>query len=184
MEQLDLHPQKEPSFIKIYPEIISSTEEEELLARLKILHWKEVRMHGVVAKRKVVHYGLDYTYDSGAVSPTDPPPKFLHSLLGRVADILNIPTNQIAEILITHYPAGSGIGWHKDAKVFGDAVAGVSFLSSCTMKFRREGYEVFKLELHPRSVYVFKGEARWLWEHSISSHKSERYSITFRTLRK
>ena len=36
---------------------------------------------------------------------------------------------------MTEYPAGAGIGWHRDAPAF-DFIVGISLLSECTMKFR------------------------------------------------
>jgi DNA oxidative demethylase len=41
---------------------------------------------------------------------------------------------------------------------------------------------VYEPELLPVG-YVFAGEARRSWEHSIPKTKERRYSITFRTLR-
>jgi alkylated DNA repair dioxygenase AlkB len=43
---------------------------------------------------------------------------------------------------------------------------------------------VFEQPLEPRSGYVLDGPARWSWQHSIPATKEERFSITFRTLRR
>jgi alkylated DNA repair dioxygenase AlkB len=101
----------------------------------------------------------------------------------RVAQWLDHPVDAIKEVLVTSYPEGAGIGWHKDAEVFGNAIVGVSLLSDCTMKFRHpETKVVYKLEIPRRSAYIFADEARWIWHHSIASHRERRVSITFRTL--
>ncbi len=91
----------------------------------------------------------------------------------------------LAEALLQRYPPGAGIGWHRDAPMFG-TVVGVSLGASCTLRFQRgKGDErrVFGLELEPRSAYVLTGAARWRWQHSIPPTKNLRYSVTFRTVK-
>jgi alkylated DNA repair dioxygenase AlkB len=39
-----------------------------------------------------------------------------------------------AEALVTEYTTGAGIGWHRDAPVFG-IVAGISLGGTCRMRF-------------------------------------------------
>lgn len=172
-----------PQTLRVVPDIISEAEEHTLLKRIETIAWQKVEMHGVVAKRAVAHYGLDYTYTKRAVRETVPPPAWLDFLTARVAKLLDHPADAIKEVLVTAYPAGAGIGWHKDAEVFGNAIVGVSLLSDCTMKFRHpETKVVYKLEIPRRSAYIFADEARWTWHHSIASHRERRVSITFRTL--
>ena len=43
---------------------------------------------------------------------------------------------------------------------------------------------VVALELEPRSAYVMQATIRWGWQHSIPPGKTERYSVTYRTLRR
>jgi alkylated DNA repair protein (DNA oxidative demethylase) len=83
-------------------------------------------------------------------------------------------------------PGGAGIGWHRDAPMFGAKVIGVPLLSACRMRFQRRTKDtrlVYAAELEPRSAYVLGGSARWAWQHSIPPTKTLRYSITFRSLR-
>jgi alkylated DNA repair dioxygenase AlkB len=87
--------------------------------------------------------------------------------------------------LVTHYPPGAGIGWHRDAPAFG-RVVGISLGEPCRFKLRRGksgAYEVLQVELAPRSAYLLRGTARWNWQHSIPAVKLDRYSVTFRSLR-
>ena len=88
-------------------------------------------------------------------------------------------------LLVTRYPPGAGIGWHRDAPQFGD-VSGVSLLTACRMRFRRgrpRAWETVELTLEPRSAYVLSGPARTQWQHHIPPVTKERWSLTFRTLR-
>jgi alkylated DNA repair dioxygenase AlkB len=55
------------------------------------------------------------------------------------------------------------------------------------MRFRRGStgaWESAELALEPRSGYVLAGEVRTKWQHHVPPTKADRYSITFRTLRK
>ena len=143
-------------------------------------------MHGQTARRTVRHYGLDYGYESWQLVPTDPFPRSLEWIRERCAEFASVKPNELAQILVTRYPPGATIGWHRDAPMFGPTVVGVSFLSSCRMRFQRqhEGRrQVFEVDLQPRSGYILGGAVRSAWQHSIPPTKSLRYSITFRTLR-
>ena len=66
-----------------------------------------------------------------------------------------------------------------------EEVAGVSLLSPCVFRLRREtstGWGRASLTLEPRSAYVLSGSSRTEWEHSIPAVSSLRYSVTFRSL--
>lgn len=167
------------------PEFLSTVEEEMLLKQLSQLAWKEVKMHGIIAKRRVIHFGLDYEYNTRSVKLTTPIPNYLKKFLQRAASFLTVGSEAIKEILITEYPPGAGIGWHRDAAVFGDKVFGISLLNPCVMKFKpyKNGSEIYKITLEPRSAYIIQDNLRWDWLHSISPVKKLRYSITFRTLK-
>jgi alkylated DNA repair dioxygenase AlkB len=72
---------------------------------------------------------------------------------------VNVPADDLSEILVTEYPEGAAIGW---------PAAGQKPVSTI---------------LSPGSMYVLDGEARQAWQHSIPATKALRYSITFHTLR-
>jgi alkylated DNA repair dioxygenase AlkB len=166
-------------------EVLSPDEESELLAILARLDFRQVTMRGQTAKRTVRHYGFDYDYESWQLVPADPLPDFLHEMRDRCAAIAEVAPEDLAQALVSHYPPGAGIGWHRDAPMFGPKVVGVSLASACRMRFqRRVGGDrvVSDLMLDRRSVYVLGGAARSAWQHSIPPTKEERYSITFRTL--
>ena len=143
-------------------------------------------MHGVVAKRTARHYGFDYDYERrGLIHDAEPVPEWILPVRAAAADLAALPAEDLVEVLVQRYPEGAQIGWHRDAPMFG-TVVGVSLLSSCRMRFRRDvrgERRTFELELEPRSGYVLAGEARTAWQHHVPPTKSLRYSITFRTLR-
>jgi DNA oxidative demethylase len=143
-------------------------------------------MHGVVARRRVRHFGWHYGYDRARIEPGEPIPDFLLPVRARLAGFAAVTPDELGEALVTEYAPGAGIGWHRDAPAFG-IVAAVSLLASCRMRFRRGevgNWETAELELEPRSAYLIAGESRSKWQHGIPPAKALRYSITFRTLRR
>jgi DNA oxidative demethylase len=175
-----------PQGFQYLPDWITADEEKELLTYVEKLCFAEVRMHGVIARRRVVHFGWDYGYDSWTIKPTQPIPHWLMPLRRRVAVLMRVLAEAVEEVLVTCYEPGAGIGWHRDAPMFGSKVVGVSLLGSGRMRFQRTvdgGRETAEAVLAPRSSYVLAGAARFLWQHSIPPTKQLRYSITFRTLK-
>jgi alkylated DNA repair protein (DNA oxidative demethylase) len=63
----------------------------------------------------------------------------------------------------------------------------VSLAFPCALRFQHgKGAErrVFEQHLQPRSAYVLAGRARTVWQHSTPAVVAERWSVTFRTLRR
>jgi DNA oxidative demethylase len=166
------------------PDVISAHEESEILERVRALDFGEVRMRGVAALRRTAHFGWVYGYESWRIDPGPAIPDFLLPLRERAGRLAGVEGERLVEVLVTEYPVRAGIGWHRDAPMFG-AVIGVSLLSACRFRFRRDpaSRDVRTAVLAPRSAYVLDGPARTQWQHSIPPAPAPRYSITFRTLR-
>ena len=175
-------------------DFVTPDEERALAGTLQQLEFSAVEMRGVVARRRTVHYGWTYGYYSRRSEPGPPLPAILLPLRTRAAEWASIDPTTFVEALVTEYAAGAAIGWHRDAPMFGDIIAGVSLLASARMKFRpyaspqdvRGGAPrrtTHELELTPRSAYLITETARRDFEHSIPAVAALRYSITFRTLR-
>jgi alkylated DNA repair dioxygenase AlkB len=166
------------------PDFLTGADEHELLEVIRGLEFRDVRMHGVVARRRVIQYGWKYRFDAARLSEGPAMPAFLGPLRERAAALASVAPDALSEALLTEYPPGAPIGWHRDARGFG-IVVGVSLLSACRFRFRRgpeRGSERLTLTLEPRSAYVLAGPARSEWQHSIPEVDTLRYSITFRTL--
>jgi alkylated DNA repair dioxygenase AlkB len=164
---------------------LTPAEEQALIHDVESLAFGHVEMHGVVARRRVSHFGVGYEYNSRNLREALPLPGFLDALGRKVEAHLGLDDGELREVLVTEYRPDAGIGWHRDAPAFG-LVAGVSLLSACRFKMRPmpgAPGEPFELRVEPRSLYSFAGHARWRWQHSIPAAKELRYSITFRTLR-
>jgi alkylated DNA repair dioxygenase AlkB len=175
-----------PQGFRYRPDFLSEAEEHDAVALIEAIDFRDVTMRGQTARRTVRHYGFDYGYESWQLMPADPFPAGLEWIRIRAGEFAELQPGDLAQILVTRYPAGSTIGWHRDAPMFGPLVVGVSFLSACRMRFQRtvkEERQLSEVELAPRSAYILGGEARSSWQHSIPPAKALRYSITFRTLR-
>jgi DNA oxidative demethylase len=166
-------------------EFVTPEEERGLIVAIEGLDLRELTMRGQTAKRTVRHFGLDYEYESRGVSSGDPLPEGLEWLRERSAALIERDPPDLAQILVTRYPPGAGIGWHQDAPMFGSSIAGVSLGAPARMRFQRTvggERESAAVDLEPRSAYVLSGKARWSWQHSIPATRDLRYSVTFRTL--
>ena len=152
-------------------------------------------LSGAAARVRIsLHYGYTYVFERRDAVAGAPIPGFLVPARARIASWAGLAPETLAQAVIIEYPEGAPIGWHRDAPIFGD-VAGISLGASCRMKFRpyvspkdvpsggtrRTTHEI---ELVPRSAYLIRGKARRDFEHSIRPVARERYSITFRTLRR
>jgi alkylated DNA repair protein (DNA oxidative demethylase) len=174
-----------PPGLRYVPDLLSADDEAALLPRLRELDFASIQMRGQIARRRTVHFGWVYGYESWQIAPGPALPAFLEPLRERAAALAGVEPGTLAEALLTEYPAGAGIGWHRDAPQFG-LVVGVSLLGACRMRFQRgtgAARQTHALELAPRSAYVLDGAVRWQWQHSIPPTKRPRYSVTFRTLR-
>ena len=152
-------------------------------------------MRGVVAKRRTAHFGWTYGYYSRRSEPGPPLPGFLLAVRARFAEWARIDAELFVEALLTEYPPDATIGWHRDAPMFGDVVAGLSLRAPCRMKFRpyvspaavrptaaprRTSHEI---ELAPRSGYLIDRRRAPRFEHSIPAVSVDALFDYFRTLR-
>ena len=174
-----------PAGLAYQADFITEDEERQLVDFLESLDFHEVTMRGQTARRTVRHFGFDYAYESGQLTPGEPLPEALEWLRDRCAAFAEREPADLVQTLVSRYPPGATIGWHRDAPMFG-RIVGVSLLSPSRMRFQRrtrEERQVYELELAPRSAYLLRGSVRWAWQHSIPPTKALRYSITFRTLK-
>ena len=192
VKQLDLLPTQAalPEGFVYREEFITVEQERALIESISRLDFVAPSMHGVAAKRRTVHFGRSYEFDTFKLGPAPPIPDFLRKLRDQAASVTSANGDEFAEVLVSEYPPGAPIGWHRDAPQFG-IIVGISLGAACTMKFRpwpakrdrRRGARPLLQPLAPRSIYVLAGEVRSRWQHHIPPAKELRYSVTFRTLR-
>ena len=175
-----------PEGFRHAPGFLGIDEEADLLSRFAGLTFREMKMRGVTARRRVIQYGWHYSFESFRMTEAAPIPEFLYPVRERAATFAGVEPGRLSEALLMEYSPGAAIGWHRDAPPFG-VVTGISLGAACRFRFRRGkigAWENYELPLEPRSIYVLDGPARSEWQHSIPAVKALRYSITFRTMKK
>lgn len=173
-----------PEGFRYEPALLSPEEEQGLVERIAELPLREFEFHGYLGKRRVISFGWHYDFSGRDLRQADDMPAFLLPVRENAARFAGLPPSDLRHVLVTEYPPGAAIGWHRDKAVFGDVI-GISLLSSCTFRFRRRvgaGWDRVSFIAQPRSAYLLRGPARNEWEHSIPGVESLRYSITFRTV--
>jgi DNA oxidative demethylase len=174
-----------PEGLIYVPGFLTEAEEHDVLAVLATFELHPYVLHDTPSRRLVRSFGLDLVAGAYDAGPAAPIPAELEWIRERCARLMGHQPEDLADLLVTRYPAGAGIGWHRDAPQFRD-VSGVSLLTACRMRFRRgrtRAWETAELTLEPRSAYVLSGPARTQWQHQIPPLTEERWSMTFRTLR-
>ena len=170
-------------------DFISVEEESQLVNLIKQFDLQPMKFHQYEAKRKVISFGYGWSFTEQQLKHGNPIPDRFDFLIERIARLLEIPKEFIAQFLITEYPVGSMINWHRDAPPF-DIIAGVSLLTECIFRLRPHDKEkqtrkaTISLDVQRRSVYSMQGPAKSEWQHCVAPLNKPRYSLTFRTLKK
>jgi alkylated DNA repair dioxygenase AlkB len=177
-----------PEGFQYFPDFINQEEEQQLCEEIKNSTLHTFTFQGYEAKRKVASFGQDWSFERRELSKGKEIPETFKPLIEKVAARLALPPVAFQELLLTEYPAGSVINWHRDAPPF-DLIAGISLLSDAVFRLRPHDKEkqgrgsIISFPVQRRSLYVIAGPSRTDWQHSIAPVKQTRYSITLRTLR-
>ncbi|MFN3435761.1 MAG: alpha-ketoglutarate-dependent dioxygenase AlkB, partial [Sphingomonas sp.] len=173
-----------PAGFVYQPELVSAEDAETLVDRFGQLPFEPFDFRGFKGNRQTVAFGSRYDFTHHRVKTAEPLPAWLEPLMARAAAFAGTD-GALVHALVTQYPPGAGIGWHRDRPEYGKVI-GISFASACVFRLRRrhaDGWRRESVLLQPRSAYLLDGEVREDWEHSIMPGDRLRYSVTFRTLR-
>ena len=182
-----LEPVGPPGF-SYYQDFITAEEEAWLITQVDQMELHPMQFQGYEAKRLVASFGYDWSFHKRVLTKGKDIPGAFKGMLEKVGAFLSVSPSDFGELLLTRYPAGAVINWHRDAPPF-DIIAGISLKAGCPFKFRphekaKQGRgTVITLPVSRRSLYVMSGASRTEWQHSIPALKEERISITLRTLR-
>jgi alkylated DNA repair dioxygenase AlkB len=178
-----------PQGFNYYPNFITTDEEAQLVKVIERFDLQTMKFHEYEAKRKVISFGQGWSFTEQKLKQGNPIPNEFDFLVDKIVLQLSISKKSIAQFLITEYPVGSVINWHRDAPPF-DIIAGVSLVSDCNFKLRPQEKEkqtrsaTISLPVQKRSLYTMHGPAKSEWQHSTAPVNKIRYSLTFRTLMK
>lgn len=159
--------------------------EKELIDKLQTMEWN------TSISRRTQHYGWMYPYGSSTkLIPAPPIPKWMLPLKSIVEEYLNF-TRSFNQVIVNEYLPGQGIAPHiDDPSLFGDTIVSVSLGSGIEMDFTniKDTKSKQALYLSRRSILILSGDARYLFQHSITKRKKDhsiprgtRISITFRS---
>ena len=165
-------------------DLVTSDEEQELVARIGEVDLIPFQFRGYEGKRLTHSFGWRYDFKDQSFREAEPLPPWLLPLRERAAAFARLSPDDLIHALLIRYDPGAGIGWHKDRPVF-EHVVGISLGSETVMTFRRRDgsrFQRIKVPLPPRSAYHLSGEVRHEWEHGIAAHEALRLSVTFRSL--
>jgi alkylated DNA repair dioxygenase AlkB len=177
-----------PEGFQYLPGFISEAEELQLAMLIGQFDLQNMKFHEYEAKRKVISFGRGWSFTEQQLKKGNPIPAEFNFLVEKIAGELAINKELIAQFLITEYPPGSVINWHRDAPPF-DIIVGVSLLADCNFKLRPHEKEkqvraaTISLRVERRSLYSMQSEAKTAWQHSTAALDKTRYSLTFRTLK-
>ena len=178
-----------PQGFEYFPDFLSENEEADLQKEVLKIDLHSFIFQGFEAKRKVASFGYDYSFDKRKLTAGKNIPEVFAPVIKKVSDYLSLQPSQFAELLVTEYPVGAVINWHRDAPPF-DLIAGISLNADCILRLRphdktKQGRRfIISVPVSTRSLYVMQGAARTEWQHSTAAVKNIRYSITLRTLRR
>ena len=124
-----------PEGLLYQPDFLSMQEESELLRIFSTLEFQAFDFHGYTARRRVLEFGLEYDFTSRKATPTQNFPEFLAVIRERAAAFAELPQASLVEGMVSEYPPGAPIGWHRDAPQFG-TIIGISLASVSRMRFK------------------------------------------------
>ena len=110
-------PRYPPGFIYV-PDFLTLAEEFYLCEQVSKIQLDTFIFQGFEAKRKVASFGYDYSFDKRALTKGNEIPESFHPLIEKVSKYLSIAKEDFSELLVTEYPVGSVINWHRDAPLF------------------------------------------------------------------
>src|SRR5262245_12846918 len=97
-------------------EFLSTAEEAEILVYLRgCTAWEEIRFRGQIARRMSLSFGHAYQAIGRRLATAPPFPDFLRRLADRAASLAGEAPGHFSQAIVARYPAGAGIGWHRDA---------------------------------------------------------------------
>jgi alkylated DNA repair dioxygenase AlkB len=170
-----------PEGFSYVPDFLSRSEQRSLLRRLSELPFEHDTFRGTRLKRSYAQFGYAYVSNGRKLTPAAPLPDYLEALIAK--GLPHCPEGaRFNQCIVSHYPPGSGIGWHTDAPRFGECVMAVSLGEEAQLQFRPNGSEEASCTVRtaPGSLYVMHGPARWEYQHQVVPVEAARYSLTFR----
>jgi DNA oxidative demethylase len=91
-----------PEGLIFKPDFLTVQEERDLFALLQTMPFYEFKLHGVAAKRRVLHFGLRYALESRVLSTAPEIPSQFEPLRRRAAEFAGVAPDEFSQILVTN----------------------------------------------------------------------------------
>lgn len=114
-----------PEGLSDQADMVDDDEERALIACFEALSFAPYVFRGVEASRRIVAYGSGYGARTRSSAKVEPIPEWLEPLRARAAMFAGEPVGSLWQALVTAYPPGAGIGWHRDRPVYDKPYGGV-----------------------------------------------------------
>jgi hypothetical protein len=176
---------KMPEGFGYTPNVISVAEEADFVKYFEGLALRPFDFHGFPANRRIFTFGRSYLFAGQKPRADARIPEYFGPLLEIASRVSGPPAEAFQQIMVSEYPPGAGIGWHRDRPPYEDIVA-ISFVAPCVLRLRRRNGEIWERRstlVEPRSAYLLHGPVRNVWSHSVTPMETLRYSVTLRTFR-
>ncbi|HAA29225.1 MAG TPA: alpha-ketoglutarate-dependent dioxygenase AlkB [Cyanobacteria bacterium UBA8553] len=155
---------------------INVNEQNQLLNVIDQQVWS---LESVESKRRIQQHGYRYDYKNGILVSAiylGALPDWAQSIAKRLESD-RITEKAVDQLTVNEYEPGQGLRGHVDCVTcFGNTIITLSLGSSSVMKFThshtKENREILLLA---GSLLVLQGEARYIWQHSISAYKKDIY---------
>eukprot|EP00035_Acanthoeca_spectabilis_P014593 m.281614 g.281614 ORF g.281614 m.281614 type:complete len:358 (-) comp16174_c0_seq2:1298-2371(-) len=188
--------------VTLLRDFVTDAEEAALLAAFDRAELWDTGPEASRASRRTQHFGFAYNYQiqgAAADRPVEPFPPAIASVARRLAAVAKW-VGGVDQATLQEYTPGQGIPPHIDTVwAFGPALASLSLLSDCVMRFRpvfgvlNDPEAAADLLLPRRSLILLTGPARYHFSHSIPARKHDvvdgaavargrRLSLTFRSM--
>lgn len=161
------------SGLSYIPDFINGDEQTRLMEIIDQQSWS------IKDQRRIQEYGYKYDYKDGsfiASTHLGKLPKWLQDiavLLVKNSLMVNVPD----QVIVNEYQPGQGIVSHTDCiPCFGNTISILSLGSECVMDFTHsQTQEEANILLQSGSLLIFKGAARYNWQHGILACQRDNY---------
>ena len=109
-----------PEGLIYVPGFLTEAGERDVLAVLATFELHPYVLHDTPSRRLVRSFGLALAAGAYDAGPAAPIPAGLEWLRERCAGLMGREPGELADLLVTRYPPGAGIGWHRDGPQFGE----------------------------------------------------------------
>jgi alkylated DNA repair dioxygenase AlkB len=103
-----------PAGFRYREDVISPDKEQRLITSIEELPFREFEFRGFLGKRRTISFGWKYDFTAQQLQEAEQIPLFLVALQEQVAEFAGVEAGLLEHILVTEYPPGAGIGWHRD----------------------------------------------------------------------